>query len=62
MEVIIIIIKYCIIIIILNIVSGLDALREITNGFLGHFIKTVYQFDGDGYYIFLFTTKFFLMK
>ena len=30
------------------IVSGLDALREVTNGFLGHFIKTVYQYEGDG--------------
>ncbi len=29
-------------------VSGLDDLREATNGFLGHFVKTVYEYDGDG--------------
>lgn len=29
-------------------VSGLDDLREATNGFLGHFVKTVYEFRGDG--------------
>ncbi|RYH15624.1 hypothetical protein EON65_31475 [archaeon] len=29
-------------------VTGLDGLREITNGFLGHFVKKVYEFDGDG--------------
>lgn len=28
-------------------VSGLDGLREITNGFLGHFVRKVYEFDGD---------------
>lgn len=31
-----------------NGVSGLDDLREVTNGFLGHFVKIVYQYDGDG--------------
>jgi hypothetical protein len=29
-------------------VSGLDDLREATNGFLGHFVKLVYEFEGDG--------------
>lgn len=29
-------------------VSGLDELREATNGFLGHIVKTVYEFNGDG--------------
>lgn len=29
-------------------VSGLDDLREATNGFLGHFVKTVYEHHGDG--------------
>eukprot|EP01031_Cornospumella_fuschlensis_P044688 gene44688-54648_t len=28
-------------------VTGLDGLREITNGFLGHFVKKVYEYDGD---------------
>lgn len=28
-------------------VSGLDDLREVTNGFLGHFVRKVYEFDGD---------------
>lgn len=31
-------------------VSGLDDLREATNGFLGHVVKIVYEFDGDGMY------------
>lgn len=29
-------------------VSGLDDLREATNGFLGHIVKIVYEFHGDG--------------
>lgn len=29
-------------------VSGLDELREATNGFLGHIVKIVYEFHGDG--------------
>jgi hypothetical protein len=29
-------------------VSGLDDLREATNGFLGYFVKQVYEFEGDG--------------
>jgi hypothetical protein len=29
-------------------VSGLDDLREATNGFLGHIVKIVYDFHGDG--------------
>ena len=29
-------------------VSGLDELREATNGFLGHIVQTVYEFNGDG--------------
>jgi hypothetical protein len=29
-------------------VSGLDDLREATNGFLGQLVKTVYEFRGDG--------------
>jgi hypothetical protein len=28
--------------------SGLDDLREATSGFLGHLVKTVYEFQGDG--------------
>lgn len=31
-------------------VSGLDDLREATNGFLGHIVKIVYEFQGDGTY------------
>ena len=33
-------------------VSGLDELRESVNGFLGHIVETVYEFDGDGKYIY----------
>lgn len=29
-------------------VSGLDDLREATNGFLGYFVKQVYEYQGDG--------------
>lgn len=29
-------------------VSGLDDLREATNGFLGYFVKQVYEYEGDG--------------
>jgi hypothetical protein len=29
-------------------VSGLDDLREATNGFLGELVKTVYEYQGDG--------------
>ena len=29
-------------------VSGLDELRESINGFLGHIVETVYEYDGDG--------------
>lgn len=29
-------------------VSGLDDLREATNGFLGQLVKTVYEYQGDG--------------
>ena len=29
-------------------VTGLDELRKATNGFLGHFVKTVYEYNGDG--------------
>lgn len=29
-------------------VHGLDELRHATNGFLGHFVRIVYDFDGDG--------------
>ncbi len=29
-------------------VGGLDELRKATNGFLGHFVETVYEFNGDG--------------
>jgi hypothetical protein len=29
-------------------VSGLDELREATNGFLGHIVKIVYEYHGDG--------------
>lgn len=29
-------------------VSGLDDLREATSGFLGHLVKTVYEYHGDG--------------
>ena len=29
-------------------VSGLDDLREATNGFLGYFVKQVYEYKGDG--------------
>lgn len=32
-------------------VSGLDELREATNGFLGHFVKLVYEFGGDGEWV-----------
>ena len=35
-------------------VSGLDELREATNGFLGHIVKIVYEYHGDG------KRKFFL--
>lgn len=31
-------------------VNGLDELREATNGFLGHIVKIVYEFHGDGEY------------
>lgn len=29
-------------------VNGLDELRKATNGFLGHFVETVYAYKGDG--------------
>jgi hypothetical protein len=29
-------------------VDGLDELRKVTNGLLGHFVKAVYEHDGDG--------------
>lgn len=29
-------------------VTGLDELRSVTNGLLGHFVRTVYEFGGDG--------------
>lgn len=29
-------------------VTGLDELRSVTNGLLGHFVHTVYEFGGDG--------------
>jgi hypothetical protein len=35
-------------------VSGLDELREATNGFLGHIVKIVYEFHGDGKFMVLF--------
>jgi hypothetical protein len=28
--------------------KGLDVLHKVTSGFLGHFVQTVYDFDGDG--------------
>jgi len=34
-------------------VSGLDDLREATNGFLGHIVKIVYEHHGDGKCLFL---------
>lgn len=29
-------------------INGLDSLKEITNGFLGHFVETVHEYNGDG--------------
>lgn len=34
-------------------VTGLDELRSVTNGLLGHFVQTVYNFGGDGKFIFI---------
>jgi hypothetical protein len=33
-------------------VRGLDDLREVTNGFLGYFVKIVYEHKGDGMNLF----------
>lgn len=45
-------------------VNGLDGLREITNGFLGHFVHKVYEYDGDGklHSIACIACKFFVLK
>jgi hypothetical protein len=41
-------------------VKGLDELRNITNGLLGQFVKSVYEHEGDGKLLFLFIFFFAL--